>query len=94
MLLDIGLYVLRLIIDWRSAQRANEVETRCRTGGVNVGAASLGQLNSHLTDTSCATVNQHTQACMDIGAIDQAFPRGDEYQGQCGRLTHAQCVRL
>ncbi|MNP05969.1 hypothetical protein D3C76_979340 [compost metagenome] len=93
-MLDIVLYALCLIVDGRSPQRANEVETRRRTGGVDVGTASLGQLHSHLADPTCAAMNQHTLTGTDIGTIYQTFPCGNEYQRQCSRLTHAESGRL
>jgi len=51
-------------------------------------------LHGDMTDSSCPAMNQHTLAGADIGAIHQAFPRGDECQRQCGRLAHVQCARL
>lgn len=39
-------------------------------------------------------MDQHALAGTDVGAIHQAFPGGDEYQRQGGRLVHAQCVRF
>ncbi|MNF88073.1 hypothetical protein D3C84_705580 [compost metagenome] len=93
-LLDIGLHALRLIVDRRGPKRADEVETRRRTGGVHLGTTRLGQLHRDLADATCAAMYQHPLAGTDVGAIHQTFPGGDEHQRQGSCLMHAECVRL
>lgn len=47
-----------------------------------------------MPDATGTAQNQDGLACVDVCAIDQAFPGGDERQRQAGRFAHAEVGRF
>lgn len=83
-----------VIVDGRGAVACDDVVLVRRDSGEDLGSEGARNLNRNVTDSACAGVDQHQLVRMDIGAVHEAFPRGDCAQRQSRSLAHGEGARF
>jgi hypothetical protein len=80
-------------VDGRRAELFDGVSLGCRIGREHLGAVRAGELDCHLADTA-GTVDEYLLTGLDLGAVNQPFPRGDDDQRNRSCFSHAKRRRL
>src|SRR5262249_10005271 len=87
--LDVILDGLGVIIDKRRSEVFDVSAFRLRIGREDLCAKCRGDLDGHLPHTA-TTMNQNFPTGGNGGAIDKAFPGGNEYERQRSGLPHGK----
>src|SRR5262249_31471515 len=88
--LDVVLDGLGAIFDERRSELLNVSALRLRIDRKDLCAKCLGDLDGYLSHAAATTMNQNFPTGGNGGAIDQAFPGGNEYERQRSGLTHGK----
>src|SRR5262249_25096219 len=92
--LDVVLDGLGAIANERRPELFDVGALRPRIGCKDLCAKRPAALNAHLPQAAATAMNQNFPTGRNGGAIDKAFPGGNEYQRQRSGLTHRKVAWL
>src|SRR5215831_5805599 len=88
--LDVVLDGLDAIVDERRPKLFDVSALRLRIGRKDLCAKCPGDLDGYLSHAAATTMNQNFPTGGNGGAIDKAFPGGNEHERQRGGLSHGK----